>query len=296
MKIPKRIQPLVDDGLVDEVKSQLMSGKEASVYVVRCGETIRCAKVYKEISQRSFKKATAYREGRKVRNSRRARAMEKGSGFGRDQQEKVWQSAEVDALYKLAAAGVRVPEPYGCFDGVLLMELVTDDEGYVAPRLNDVVISPEQAVQDHQVMMSYVVKMLCVGLIHGDLSEFNVLVDETGPVIIDLPQAVDAAANNNAEWMLTRDVNNIRDYYAQFAPELLATEYAKEMWALYEKGDLKPDSKLTGEFKEDETEADLDSIILEIESARAEELNRRERLKEATEGVDDSKFNWAEPQ
>ncbi|NMO74431.1 kinase [Vibrio breoganii] len=273
-----------------------MSGKEASVYVVRCGETIRCAKVYKEISQRSFKKATAYREGRKVRNSRRARAMEKGSGFGRDQQEKVWQSAEVDALYKLAAAGVRVPEPYGCFDGVLLMELVTDDEGYVAPRLNDVVTSPEQAVQDHQVMMSYVVKMLCVGLIHGDLSEFNVLVDETGPVIIDLPQAVDAAANNNAEWMLTRDVNNIRDYYAQFAPELLATEYAKEMWALYEKGDLKPDSKLTGEFKEDETAADLDSIILEIESARAEELNRRERLKEATEGVDDSKFNWAEPQ
>ncbi|MEZ9131846.1 PA4780 family RIO1-like protein kinase [Vibrio breoganii] len=296
MKIPKRIQPLVDDGLVDEVKSQLMSGKEASVYVVRCGETIRCAKVYKEISQRSFKKATAYREGRKVRNSRRARAMEKGSGFGRDQQEKVWQSAEVDALYKLASAGVRVPEPYGCFDGVLLMELVTDDEGYVAPRLNDVVISPEQAVQDHQVMMSYVVKMLCVGLIHGDLSEFNVLVDETGPVIIDLPQAVDAAANNNAEWMLTRDVNNIRDYYAQFAPELLKTEYAKEMWALYEKGDLKPDSKLTGEFKEDETAADLDSIILEIESARAEELNRRERLKEATEGVDDSKFNWAEPQ
>ncbi|MEZ9928440.1 PA4780 family RIO1-like protein kinase [Vibrio breoganii] len=296
MKIPKRIQPLVDDGLVDEVKSQLMSGKEASVYVVRCGETIRCAKVYKEISQRSFKKATAYREGRKVRNSRRARAMEKGSGFGRDQQEKVWQSAEVDALYKLAAAGVRVPEPYGCFDGVLLMELVTDDEGYVAPRLNDVVISPEQAVQDHQVMMSYVVKMLCVGLIHGDLSEFNVLVDESGPVIIDLPQAVDAAANNNAEWMLTRDVNNIRDYYAQFAPELLKTAYAKEMWALYEKGDLKPDSKLTGEFKEDETAADLDSIILEIESARAEELNRRERLKEATEGVDDSKFNWAEPQ
>ncbi|MEZ9329914.1 PA4780 family RIO1-like protein kinase [Vibrio breoganii] len=296
MKIPKRIQPLVDDGLVDEVKSQLMSGKEASVYVVRCGETIRCAKVYKEISQRSFKKATAYREGRKVRNSRRARAMEKGSGFGRDQQEKVWQSAEVDALYKLAAAGVRVPEPYGCFDGVLLMELVTDDEGYVAPRLNDVVISPEQAVQDHQVMMSYVVKMLCVGLIHGDLSEFNVLVDESGPVIIDLPQAVDAAANNNAEWMLTRDVNNIRDYYAQFAPELLKTEYAKEMWALYEKGDLKPDSKLTGEFKEDETAADLDSIILEIESARAEELNRRERVKEATEGVDDSKFNWAEPQ
>ncbi|GEA61540.1 PA4780 family RIO1-like protein kinase [Vibrio comitans] len=296
MKIPKRIQPLVDDGLVDEVTSQLMSGKEASVYIVRCGETIRCAKVYKEISQRSFKKAAAYREGRKVRNSRRARAMEKGSGFGRDQQEKVWQNAEVDALYKLAAAGVRVPKPFGCFDGVLLMELITDDEGYVAPRLNDVVIPPEQAIEDHQVMMGYVVKMLCAGLIHGDLSEFNVLVDEYGPVIIDLPQAVDAAANNNAEWMLARDINNMRDYYGQFAPELLTTEYAKEIWALFEKGDLKPDSELTGEFTEADTLADIDSIMQEIDSARIAELERRERAKEASDGVDESKFNWAEPQ
>ncbi|MCW4443765.1 serine protein kinase RIO [Vibrio splendidus] len=294
MKIPKRIQPLVDDGLVDEVTSQLMSGKEASVYIVRCGDTIRCAKVYKEISQRSFKKATAYREGRKVRNSRRARAMEKGSGFGREQQEKVWQSAEVDALYKLAEAGVRVPVPYGCFDGVLLMELVTDDDGYVAPRLNDVVMPPEQAIEDHAVMMTYVVKMLCVGLIHGDLSEFNVLVDEYGPVIIDLPQAVDASANNNAEWMLARDINNIRDYYAQFAPELAKTEYAKEIWALYEKGDLKPDSKLTGEFTETDDSADIEAIMQEIDAARIEEQHRRERVKEEKEGVDDSKFNWAE--
>ncbi|GAD89518.1 MULTISPECIES: PA4780 family RIO1-like protein kinase [Vibrio] len=294
MKIPKRIQPLVDDGLVDEVKSQLMSGKEASVYIVRCGETIRCAKVYKEISQRSFKKAAAYREGRKVRNSRRARAMEKGSGFGRDQQEKVWQNAEVDALYKLAAAGVRVPQPFGCFDGVLLMELVTDDEGYVAPRLNDVLMSEEQAIEDHLVMMSYVVKMLCVGLIHGDLSEFNVLVDEYGPVIIDLPQAVDASANNNAEWMLTRDINNIRDYYAQFAPQLAQTEYAKEIWSLFEKGELKPDSELSGTYQEVETAADIDIIMQEIDAARAAELERRERAKEASEGIDDSKFNWSE--
>ncbi|CAM4152472.1 PA4780 family RIO1-like protein kinase [Vibrio neonatus] len=294
MKIPKRIQPLVDDGLVDEVKSQLMSGKEASVYIVRCGETIRCAKVYKEISQRSFKKAAAYREGRKVRNSRRARAMEKGSGFGRDQQEKVWQNAEVDALYKLAAAGVRVPQPFGCFDGVLLMELVTDDEGYVAPRLNDVLMSEEQAIEDHLVMMSYVVKMLCAGLIHGDLSEFNVLVDEYGPVIIDLPQAVDAAANNNAEWMLTRDINNIRDYYAQFAPQLAQTEYAKEIWSLFEKGELKPDSELSGTYQEVETAADIDMIMQEIDAARAAELERRERAKEASEGIDDSKFNWSE--
>jgi len=294
MKIPKRIQPLVDDGLVDEVKSQLMSGKEASVYVVRCGETIRCAKVYKEASQRSFKQAVAYREGRKVRNSRRARAMEKGSGFGRQQQEKVWQSAEVDALYKLSAAGVRVPEPFGCFDGVLLMELVTDDEGYVAPRLNDVMMSADQALDDHHVMMTYVVKMLCVGLIHGDLSEFNVLVDEYGPVIIDLPQAVDASANNNAEWMLARDINNIRDYYGQFAPELLTTDYAKEIWALYEKGELTPESELTGEFTQNDTEADIAVIMQEIDAARNEERYKRERLKEAKEGVDESKFNWAE--
>ncbi|MEZ9230498.1 PA4780 family RIO1-like protein kinase [Vibrio amylolyticus] len=294
MKIPKRIQPLVDDGLVDEVTSQLMSGKEADVYIVRCGEEIRCAKVYKEVTQRSFKKAVAYREGRKVRNSRRARAMEKGSGFGRDQQEKVWQSAEVDALYKLAAAGVRVPEPYGCYDGVLLMELVTDDEGYVAPRLNDVMMSEEQALEDHAVMMTYVVKMLCVGLIHGDLSEFNVLVDEYGPVIIDLPQAVDAAANNNAEWMLTRDINNIRDYYAQFAPELATTEYAKEIWAIFEKGDLKPETKLTGQFVEQDIEADLAAIMQEIDDARREEQFRRERIKEAKDGIDEDKFNWAD--
>ncbi|MGF1751733.1 PA4780 family RIO1-like protein kinase [Vibrio cionasavignyae] len=294
MKIPKRIQPLVDDGLVDEVTSQLMSGKEASVYIVRCGETIRCAKVYKEASQRSFKKASAYREGRKVRNSRRARAMEKGSGFGREQQEKVWQNAEVDALYKLAEAGVRVPSPYGCFDGVLLMELITDDEGYVAPRLNDVTMSAEQAIEDHDVMMGYIVKMLCVGLIHGDLSEFNVLVDEYGPVIIDLPQAVDASANNNAEWMLTRDVNNIRDYYSQFAPELSKTEYAKEMWALYEKGELTPEVELTGKVQENTVEADLAAIMQEIDAARNEERFRQERLKEAKDGVDESKFNWSE--
>ncbi len=294
MKIPKRIQPLVEDGLVDEVTSQLMSGKEASVYIVRCGDTIRCAKVYKEATQRSFKKAAAYREGRKVRNSRRARAMEKGSGFGREQQEKVWQNAEVDALYKLAEAGVRVPVPFGCFDGVLLMELVTDDEGYVAPRLNDVVMSAEQAIEDHDVMMSYVVKMLCAGIIHGDLSEFNVLVDENGPVIIDLPQAVDASANNNAEWMLERDINNIRDYYSQFAPELKSTEYAKEIWALYEKGDLLPDSELTGQFVENDIDADLASIMEEIDAARYEEKMKQARIKEMKEGIDESKFNWTD--
>ncbi|OGO80120.1 MAG: kinase, partial [Chromatiales bacterium RIFOXYA1_FULL_46_5] len=199
MKTPKRIQPLIDEGLVDEVLRPLMSGKEASVYVVRCGDDIRCAKVYKDASQRSFKKAVQYQEGRKVRSSRRARAMEKGSSFGREQAEESWQNAEVDALYKLADAGVRVPVPYGCFDGILLMELILDAEGDVAPRLNDIQLTAEQARRDHKTMMQDILRMLSVGLVHGDLSEFNVLQDPQGPVIIDLPQAVDAAANNNAQ-------------------------------------------------------------------------------------------------
>ncbi|WP_067864888.1 PA4780 family RIO1-like protein kinase [Neptuniibacter marinus] len=283
MKIPKRIQPLVDDGLVDDVLRQLMSGKEAVVYVVRCGSEIRCAKVYKEAAKRSFKQAVQYQEGRKVRNSRRARAMEKGSKFGRDQQEALWHNAEVDALYRLAAAGVRVPEPYGCFDGVLLMELVTDDNGEVAPRLNDVAMSAEQAIADHAVVIRDIVRMLCAGLVHGDLSEFNVLVDSYGPVIIDLPQAVDAAANNHAQWMLERDVNNMRSYYGQFAPELLNTQYAKEIWALYEEGDLAPDTELTGLFEESGEAADVDSVLLEIKEAFAEEQERLARIRDSEE-------------
>lgn len=276
MKTPPRIQPLVDDGLVDEVLYRLMSGKEADVFVVRCGNEHRCAKVYKEAHQRSFKKAAQYREGRKERNSRRARAMTKGSKFGRQQQEEVWQNAEVDALYRLARAGVRVPQPYGCLDGVLLMELVTDDEGDVAPRLADVHLTHEQALEDHQQMMEYVVLMLDAGLIHGDLSEFNVLVDAYGPVIIDLPQAVDAAANNNAREMLTRDVNNMRDYYGQYAPELLDTRYADEIWALYEDGAL--DAELTGQFEDVDEEADVDSVVAEIRAVLAEEQERLARL------------------
>ena len=278
MKIPPRIQPLVDDGLVDEVIRPLMSGKEAAVYVVRCGNEIRCAKVYKEADKRSLKQAVLYQEGRKVRSSRRARAMEKGSRFGREQQESAWQNAEVDALYRLAAAGVRVPQPYGCFDGVLLMELVTDDQGLVAPRLNDVSMSAEQAEEDHAVVMEYVKRMLCVGLVHGDLSEFNVLVDSWGPVIIDLPQAVDAAANNNALSMLRRDVANMTAYYGQYAPALLSTRYADEMWSLYEAGELLPETPLTGEFEDDQEAADVDAVVQEIKAVMAEEQERRERL------------------
>lgn len=281
MKIPKRIRPLIEDGLVDEVVRQLMSGKEAMVYVVRCGSEIRCAKVYKEAAKRSFKQAVEYQEGRKGRNTRRQRAMEKRSKFGRKQQEEAWQNAEVDALYKLDRAGVRVPTPYGCFDGVLLMELVTDGAGQVAPRLIDVALTREQAVEDHAVMMDYVVKMLCAGLVHGDLSEFNVLVDDYGPVIIDLPQAVDAAANNHAQSMLERDVNNITAYYGLYAPELLGSNYAKEMWALYEEGELTPETILTGLFQEDETAADVDGVMLEIKAVMEEEEKRQQRLLEA---------------
>ena len=283
MKVPKRLQPLLDDGLIDEVLSQLMSGKEATVFVVKCAGIIRCAKVYKDINNRSFKKAAQYQEGRKGRNSRRSRAMEKGSKYGKKQQEDAWQNAEVDALYTLAAANVRVPEPYGCFEGVLLMELVTNDEGEVAPRLNDVVMSEEQALEDHATMMVYVLRMLCAGVVHGDLSEFNVLVDDYGPVIIDLPQAVDAAANNNAMRMLSRDVENITTYYAQFAPSLAQTKFAKEMWALYEAGELTPETELTGLFVEDEKSADVDTILDEIKAAFEEEQDRLERIREANE-------------
>lgn len=294
MKTPKRIQPLIDDGLVDEVIRPLMSGKEANVYVVRSGSEIRCAKVYKEASKRSFKQAVQYQEGRKVRNSRRARAMEKGSKFGRSQQEEIWQSAEVDALYRLASAGVRVPQPYGCFDGVLLMELVTDEDGQVAPRLNDVSMSAEQAREDHAVMMQYVMRMLCAGLVHGDLSEFNVLVDEYGPVIIDLPQAVDAAANNHAQWMLERDVANMTTYYGQYVPELMNSQYAKEIWSLYENGELHPDVELTGSFQESTQKADVDAVMQEIKAALSEQQERQKRLNDSeTLDTDNMDFGTA---
>jgi RIO kinase 1 len=270
MKTPKRIEPLVQEGLVDEVMRQLMSGKEATVYVVRCGDDIRCAKVYKEAAQRSFKQAAVYQEGRKVKNSRQARAMEKGTRYGRKMQEEVWQNAEVDALYRLAAAGVKVPTPYICFEGVLLMDLVTDATGNAAPRLNDVEMNEAMALQYHAQLLHQVVLMLCAGVIHGDLSEYNILVDAEGPVIIDLPQAVDAAGNTNAGPMLERDVDNLRTYFGQFAPALNTTHYGKEIWALYVAGLLTPETVLTGYFKEDEHQADVGSVLREIEDARLE--------------------------
>ncbi len=275
MKTPKRLTTLVEEGLVDEVLGQLMSGKEATVYIVRCGEHIRCAKVYKEANQRSFRKATSYQEGRKVKNSRQARAMEKGSRYGRQMQEEVWQNAEVDALYRLAAAGVRVPQPYICFEGVLLMDLVVDADGHAAPRLNDVALSEEVALEFHAILVNQVVRMLCAGIIHGDLSEYNILVDENGPVIIDLPQAIDAAANSTAAEMLERDVNNLRSYFSTFAPSLKNSQYGKEIWALYESGSLLPDQVLTGHFALDETPADVEAVLLQVELAIKEDEIRR---------------------
>ena len=287
MKTPKRLESLFEDGLIDEVVSPLMSGKEAAVFVVRCGTELRCAKVYKEANKRSFRQASEYQEGRKTRNSRDQRAMTKGTKHGRKEQEGAWQNAEVSALFRLAAAGVRVPKPYDFLDGVLLMELVSDGMGGVAPRLNDVDLIPEDAREFHGFMIREIVKMLCAGLVHGDLSEFNVLLGPEGPVIIDLPQAVDAAANNHAFTMLDRDVRNMAEYFGQFAPELRYTKYAKEMWALFEEGELHPDSPLTGEFAEPEEEADVDAVLREIQATLAEEARRQALLNAEDEPRDE---------
>ena len=282
MKAPQRLQTLIDEGLIDSVVRQLMSGKEAMVFVVRCGDDTRCAKVYKEATKRSFRQAVDYTENRKVKNSRQARAMAKGTKFGRQAQEAAWQSAEVDALYRLADAGVRVPKPYNFFEGVLLMELVTNAEGEAAPRLNDVDFTPEDALAHHATLLVEVQRMLCAGVVHGDLSEFNILLGthdgQPWPVIIDLPQAVDAAGNHHAQRMLLRDVNNLRDFFGRYAPALQATQYGPEIWALYEKGLLRPDSVLTGRHAAATGRVDLRQVVREIDDARAEEAARRLRM------------------
>ncbi len=288
MKAPPRLQSLIEEGLIDTVVRQLMSGKEAMVYVVRSGEQTLCAKIYKEANNRSFRQAVDYTENRKVKNSRSARAMAKGSRFGRQEQEAAWQSAEVDALYRLAAAGVRVPQPYNFHDGVLLMELVTDLHGDAAPRLNDVAFTPAQALQHHATLIAEVVRMLCAGVVHGDLSEFNILLAHTPgldgldgvdePVIIDLPQAVDAAGNNHAQRMLMRDVANLRDYFGQFRPELRKTNYGPEIWSLYTAGLLSNETPLSGHFDPVHADVDMQAIMREIEDARAEDAARRLRM------------------
>ena len=274
MKIPTKLEPLLHDGLIDEVIGQLMSGKESEVYVVRCQGETRCAKVYKEVNHRSFHKQSQYLEGRKTRSSRRSRAMEKHSKFGRKEQESSWQNAEVDALYRLAEAGVRVPEPHSFSEGVLLMELVVDQTGAAAPRLNDLHLTKTEALEYHSLLILQVVQMLCAGLVHGDLSEFNVLIASNGPVIIDLPQAINAAGNNNAGRLFKRDVDNLAAYFGQFAPELLTTAYAEEIWAHYENGELKPETPLTGQFESSTKAADVSIVLREIEDSREEALAR----------------------
>ena len=280
MKTPARLQALIDEGLIDTVVRQLMSGKEAKVYVVRSGSETRCAKVYKESIHRSFRQAVDYTENRTVRNSRQARAMAKGTRFGRQATEAAWQSAEVDALYRLAAAGVRVPTPYNFLDGVLLMELVTDEHGEAAPRLNDVALEPDQARALHQTLLRELVRMLGAGVIHGDLSEFNILLAADGPVIIDLPQAVDAAGNNHAKRMLLRDVQNLKNFFGRFAPELLDTDYGNEIWSLYEQGSLHADVALTGTFVHSSAPVDVEGVIQQIDDALLEEAARRLRMQD----------------
>ena len=283
MKTPNGLQALIDDGVIDEVLRPLKSGKEAAVYVVRSGNEVRCAKVYKDMAQRSFQQRVQYQEGRKVRGSREARAIGKATRYGRKQQEAAWKNAEVDALYQLRDAGVRVPEPHGYFNGVLVMELVTDAEGFAAPRLGEVALPAEQARDFHAVLVRQVVRMLCSGLIHGDLSPYNVLVGPEGPVVIDFPQVVSAAGNNAARTMLLRDVNNLTAYLGRFAPELFDTWYGEEMWALFETGDLRPDSVLTGTFVHDERRVDLDSVREAINDAREEALIRQQGREAAAE-------------
>ncbi len=285
MKTPAGLQPLIDEGVIDAVLRPLKSGKEASVYVVRCGDEVRCAKVYKDMAQRSFQARVQYQEGRKVRGSRQARAIGKATKFGRKSQEEAWKNTEVDALYALSAAGVRVPRPLGYFNGVLVMELITDAAGHSAPRLGEVELEAGVARDYFSFLVRQVVRMLCVGTIHGDLSEYNVLVDPDGPVIIDLPQAVSAAGNNNARAMLLRDVNNIRATLARAAPELAGLHYGEEMWALFEKGELLPESPLTGAFVFDTADADVGAVLESIEDAR-QEAQIRQQGREAAENAE----------
>ena len=274
MKIPKGLEPLIEDGIVDEVIRSLKSGKEANVYIVRSGVQLRCAKVYRDLGQRSFQRRAQYQEGRKVRGSRETRAMAKSTRFGRKEQEHEWKNAEVDALYRLVEAGLRVPKPFGYFNGVLLMELVTDAHGDPAPRLGEVELSADAAREHHRVLIRQIVGMLSIGLIHGDLSEFNVLLASDGPVLIDLPQVVNAAGNNAAFAMLERDTNNIRSCLGRFAPELLETKFAAEMWELYEQGELRPQSELTGVFRRDAAPADAVGVMQAIDDAREEAIRR----------------------
>lgn len=278
MKTPKGLESLIEDGLIDRVIRPLRSGKEAQLFIVSTSQGIRCAKVYKEVNKRGFKQAGLYQEGRAVRNSRRSRAMTSGTRYGRREQEEAWQSAEVTALFALAEADVRVPRPYVFSDGVLLMELIVDDTGDAAPRLSDLELTKEQAQAFHAILIRNIARMLCAGIVHGDLSEYNILVDRDGPVIIDLPQSIDAAANNNAAAFFIRDVDHLAIFFGRFAPQIAKTDYGREMWVLYQSGELRPDSPLTGRFLPEQAPPDVAAVLREIDAARREEALRQARL------------------
>ena len=237
------LEQLLEDGVIDEVVARLKSGKEADVWLVRHGEQVLAAKVYKDRNFRSFKNNSGYKEGRAVRNSRTQRAMDKGSRFGQAAAEDAWKSAESDALHKLHAQGVRVPAPVLFYEGILLMHLVHDGEGNAAPRLIDAIIPPEQAAGLYQDLRTQAIKMLCADLIHGDLSAYNVLLGAAGPTIIDFPQVVSAAQNSTAESFFKRDIENLRGFFAGLdrTLETKTAGDAHEIWHAYVRRDLAPD-------------------------------------------------------
>jgi RIO kinase 1 len=279
MRVPERLEPLLNFGVIEQVLRPLMSGKEAEVYLVVSDGEERVAKVYKNAQFRSFQNRADYTEGRRVRNSREQRAMNKRTRHGRAKTEDAWRSAEVDAIHRLRAANVRVPEPFAFTEGVLVMELVKDEHGGPAPRLVDRDFSREEATQVFHILLREVVKMLCAGIVHADLSDFNVLMSADGPVIIDFPQAIDPAGNRNARKLLIRDVKNLTGFLGRFAPELRGTSYGPEIWDLYERSELEPDTELTGKFQPKKAqESEVDSLLAEILHLEQEARERRERL------------------
>ena len=278
MRAPESLLTLVDEGIIEDVLRPLMSGKEAQVYLVRSEGELRVAKVYKEARDRSFKQRAEYVEGRNVRSSRDQRAMSKRTRHGRAQDEAAWRSAEVDMIYRLRAAGVRVPVPHHFVDGVLIMELVTDGEGNPAPRLGDLNLDPASASEVFDRVLAEAIRMLAAGVVHGDLSDFNVLMGPDGPVIIDFPQAVDASSNQNARKLLLRDVDNLHRFIAEYHPGRKSPPLAEEMWQLYERGELTPDTKLTGGYRAPEKQAGTADVLELIADAEHDERRRRESL------------------
>ncbi len=281
MRVPDELSALADDGVIDEVLRPLMSGKEAQVYLVVSQGRECVAKVYKDAQKRSFKNRADYTEGRSVRNSRDQRAMAKRSRHGREQDEAAWRSTEVDTIYRLQSAGVSVPVPYSFVDGVLVMELVTDHTGSPAPRLGDVDFDPREATEIYHALIQEVVRMLCAGVVHGDLSEFNVLLAERGPVVIDFPQAIDASKNQNARALLVRDVENLHRFHARYVPNAPKLPYAQEMWALFEQNRLTPDTRLSGRFATAHTRVDTRAVMSLIGDANRDESRRRAARGEA---------------